>query len=119
MIDITIEKFSRLDILINNAGLQHVAPIHEFEEGRWDHLISVMLTGTFLCTKYALPHMRACKQGRIINISSVLGHVGVKYKAAYVTAKHGILGFTKVVALEGAAHNITAVAVCPSFVRTH
>ncbi len=118
MINTTIEKFSRLDILINNAGLQHIAPIHEFEEGRWDRLISVMLTGTFLCTKYALPHMRACKQGRIINISSVLGHVGVKYKAAYVTAKHGILGFTKVMALEGAAHNITAVAVCPSFVRT-
>ena len=118
LVDAAVEKFGRLDILINNAGLQHVAPIHEFEEDQWDRLIGVMLTGTFLSTKYALPHMIARKQGRIINISSVLGQVGVEYKAAYVVAKHGILGFTKVVALEGAAHNITAVAVCPSYVRT-
>ena len=118
LVDATVENFGRLDILINNAGLQHIAPIHEFEEDQWDRLIGVMLTGTFLSTKYALPHMIARKQGRVINISSALGHVGVECKAAYVAAKHGVLGFTKVVALEGAAHNITAVAVCPSYVRT-
>ena len=79
---------------------------------------STKVMGYLRCAQAVAPYMIGQGWGRIINISSVLGHVGVKYKAAYVTAKHGILGFTKVVALEGAAHNITAVAVCPSFVRT-
>ncbi len=118
LIDTAVARFGRIDILINNAGIQHVSPIHEFDEDRWDHLIGVMLTGTFLMTKYALPHMMTQERGRIINISSFHGLVASEYKSAYVAAKHGVIGFTKVLALEGAPHNITAVAVCPSYVRT-
>jgi 3-hydroxybutyrate dehydrogenase len=118
LIGTTIAQQGRVDILINNAGVQHISPIHEFSEEKWHQLIGVMLTGPFLTTKYALPHMIAQKRGRIINISSTQGLVASEFKAAYVAAKHGILGLTKVTALEGARHNITAVAVCPSYVRT-
>jgi 3-hydroxybutyrate dehydrogenase len=118
MVEATMAKFGRLDILINNAGIQHLSPIHEFDEEKWDQIISVMLTGTFLCTKYALPHMMAQKSGRIINMSSIHGLIASEFKSAYTAAKHGIVGFTKVLALEGGAHNITAVAICPSYVRT-
>jgi 3-hydroxybutyrate dehydrogenase len=118
LIDKTVKKFGRIDILVNNAGLQHVSPVTEFQEDKWDLLISVMLTGTFLCTKYALPYMIKQKGGRIINISSVNGLLGMKFKSAYVSAKHGVIGFTKVLALEMAEHNITANAICPTFVRT-
>lgn len=118
LIDLAVRQFGRIDFLINNAGLQHICPIDEFPEEKWDLLIRVMLTGTFLTTKYALPHMIAQKRGRIINISSIHGLVASEYKSAYVAAKHGVIGFTKVLALEGAPHNITAVAVCPSYVRT-
>jgi 3-hydroxybutyrate dehydrogenase len=118
LIEAAVAHFGRLDILINNAGLQHISPIEEFDEDRWDHLISVMLTGTFLTSRYALPQMKAQKRGRIINISSIHGLVASEFKSAYVAAKHGVLGFTKVLALEGAPYNITAVAVCPSYVRT-
>lgn len=118
LIDATMAKFGRLDILINNAGIQHLAPIHEFDETQWDRLIGVILTGTFLCTKYALPPMMAQKRGRIINISSIHGLVASEFKSAYTAAKHGVIGFTKVLALEGGPHNITAVAICPSYVRT-
>ncbi|HEV2350349.1 MAG TPA: 3-hydroxybutyrate dehydrogenase [Terriglobia bacterium] len=118
LVEATMAKFGRLDILINNAGIQHLAPIHEFDETQWNRIISVMLTGTFLCTKYALPPMMAQKQGRIINISSIHGLVASEFKSAYTAAKHGIVGFTKVLALEGGPHNITAVAICPSYVRT-
>lgn len=118
LIRTTVDRYARLDILVNNAGLQHVAPITEFTEERWNYLIGVMLTGPFLTTKYAFPHMQAQKRGRIINISSTQGLVSAEFKCAYVSAKHGILGLTKVTALEGAPHNITAVAVCPCFIRT-
>lgn len=118
LIDSTAERFGRIDILINNAGVQHIAPIVEFTEEMWNHMISVMLTGPFLATKYAFPYMKAQKQGRIINISSTQGLVSSQFKAAYVSAKHGLVGLTKVSALEGAPDNITAVAVCPSYVRT-
>jgi len=118
LIRTTVERYARLDILVNNAGLQHIAPITEFTEERWNYLIGVMLTGPFLTTKYAFPHMQAQKRGRIINISSTQGLVSAEFKCAYVSAKHGILGLTKVTALEGAPHNITAVAVCPCFIRT-
>ena len=118
LIDKTVRSFGRIDILVNNAGLQHVAPITDFQEDKWDLLINVMLTGTFLCTKYALPHMIKQKSGRIINISSVNGLIGMKFKSAYVSAKHGVIGFTKTLALEMAEHNITANAICPTFVRT-
>lgn len=118
LIDAAVDRFHSLDILINNAGLQAIAPIHEFDEDRWDYLISVMLTGTFLSCRYALPHMMSAKRGRIINIASVHGLVASEFKSAYVAAKHGVVGFTKALALEGAPYNITAVAVCPSYVKT-
>jgi 3-hydroxybutyrate dehydrogenase len=118
LINLTVDRYTRIDILVNNAGLQHIAPIHEFTEEKWNQLIGVMLTGPFLTTKYAFPHMMAQRKGRIINISSTQGLVAAEFKAAYVSAKHGVLGLTKVTALEGAPYNITAVAVCPCFART-
>ena len=118
LINMTVDRYTRIDILVNNAGLQHVAPLAELTEEKWNQLIGVMLTGPFLTTKYAFPHMQAQRKGRIINISSIHGLVASEFKAAYVAAKHGVLGLTKVTALEGAPHNITAVAVCPGFVRT-
>jgi 3-hydroxybutyrate dehydrogenase len=118
LIDETVKKFNRIDILVNNAGLQHVSPITEFPEDKWDLLVGVMLTGAFLCTKYALPHMIQRKSGRIINMSSIHGLIGAKYKSAYVSAKHGIIGLTKVTALEMLEQGITANAICPTFVRT-
>jgi 3-hydroxybutyrate dehydrogenase len=118
LIDETVKKFSRIDILVNNAGIQHVSPITDFPEDKWDLLIGVMLTGAFLCTKYALPYMIGQKSGRIINMSSIHGLIGVQFKSAYVAAKHGIIGLTKVTALEMAGYGITANAICPTFVRT-
>ncbi|MEM4408988.1 MAG: 3-hydroxybutyrate dehydrogenase [Candidatus Caldarchaeum sp.] len=118
LIDETVGKLKRIDILVNNAGLQYVSPIEEFPEEKWDLLIGVMLTGPFLCTKYAFPYMMKQKSGRIINMSSIHGLIGVQFKSAYVAAKHGLIGLTKVTALEGAKYNITANAVCPTFVRT-
>jgi len=118
LIRMTIARYARLDILVNNAGVQYIAPLTEFPEEKWNQLIGVMLTGPFLTTKYAFPHMQAQRKGRIINISSTQGLVSAEFKAAYVSAKHGLLGLTKVTALEGAPYNITAVAVCPCFART-
>lgn len=116
--DTAVEKFGRLDILVNNAGLQYLSPVVDFPEERWDDLIGVILTGTFLGCKYALPHMIRQKWGRIVNIASLHGKVGSPFKAAYVSAKHGVLGLTKVVALEVAEHNVTSNAICPAYVRT-
>ncbi len=113
-----ISKFGRLDVLVNNAGLQHVAPVVDFPEERWNYLIAVMLTGAFLCCKYALPHMISERWGRVVNIASLHGKVASPFKAAYVSAKHGVLGLTKVVALECAEHNVTCNAICPAYVRT-
>ena len=118
MVDATVAKFGRLDVLVNNAGLQFVSPVVEFPEERWNQIIGVLLTGTFLCTKYALPHMISQKWGRVINVASLHGKVASPFKAAYVSAKHGVLGFTKVVALEVTQHNITCNAICPAYVRT-
>jgi 3-hydroxybutyrate dehydrogenase len=118
LMDVAINKFGRIDILVNNAGLQHIAPVVDFPEERWDYLLGVILTGTFLCCKYALPHMIHQKWGRVINIASLHGKVASPFKAAYIAAKHGVLGFTKVVALEVAEHNITSNAICPAYVRT-
>ncbi|MGO8984652.1 MAG: 3-hydroxybutyrate dehydrogenase [Terriglobales bacterium] len=118
LVDAAIDRFGRLDILVNNAGLQHVSPVVDFPEDRWNYLIGVMLTGTFLCCKYALPHMIGQKWGRVLNIASLHGKVASPFKSAYVAAKHGVLGLTKVVALEVAEHNITSNAICPAYVRT-
>ena len=114
----TAEAFGRIDILVNNAGLQHVAPVHEFPLEKWNQLIGVMLTGTFLCTRAALPHMMTKRWGRVVNISSIHGLVASPFKSAYISAKHGIIGFTRTLALEVAEHGITANAVCPGYVRT-
>ncbi len=114
----TSRVFGGVDILINNAGLQFVAPIVEYPEDRWNQLIGVMLTGTFLCTKYALPHMMQQTWGRVVNVASAHGLVASPFKSAYVSAKHGIVGFTKVAAWEVAEFGITVNAVCPGYVRT-
>lgn len=113
-----IEKFGRLDVLVNNAGLQYIAPIIDFPEERWNLLIDVLLTGPFLGCKYALPHMIKQKWGRIINVASLHAKVASPFKSAYVAAKHGLLGLTKVAALEVAEHNVTVNAICPAYVRT-
>ena len=109
-----------VDILVNNAGLQHVSPIEDFEESRWDLIQAVMLTAPFLLTKAVLPGMYARGFGRVINIASVHGLVASPYKAAYVAAKHGLVGFTKTLALEAGQRcpDVTAHAICPSYVRT-
>jgi 3-hydroxybutyrate dehydrogenase len=118
MIDLTVRHFGRLDILVNNAGLQFISPIADYPEDTWDRLMRVMLTGTFLCTKYAVPHMTRAGWGRVINIASAHGLIASPFKSAYVAAKHGIVGFTKVAALELGEHGITVNAICPGYVRT-
>lgn len=107
-----------VDILVNNAGIQLVAPITEFPEAKWRQIIELMLTAPFLLTKAALPGMYARGWGRVINIASVHALRASPFKSAYVAAKHGLLGLTRVTALEGAEHGVTCNAICPSYVRT-
>jgi 3-hydroxybutyrate dehydrogenase len=109
-----------VDVLVNNAGLQHVSPIESFDAERWNHLLAVMLTAPFLLIKALIPAMYERGWGRIVNVASVHGLVASPYKAAYVSAKHGVIGLTKTVALEAAARggNLSVSAVCPSYVRT-
>ena len=111
-------EWGGVDILVNNAGVQHVAPVEEFPEDRWEQLISILLIAPFLLTKYAVPHMYARGWGRIINIASIHGLVASPYKSAYISAKHGLLGLTKTVALEAGDKGVTCNAICPSYVRT-
>jgi 3-hydroxybutyrate dehydrogenase len=106
------------DVLINNAGLQHVAPIEEFPSAKWQQLIAVMLTGAALMTRAALPAMRTRNYGRIVNIGSIHGLIASPYKSAYVAAKHGLIGFSKSIALETGDCDITINTVCPSYVKT-
>jgi 3-hydroxybutyrate dehydrogenase len=113
-----VERFGRLDAVIPNAGFQHVAPIEDFPEDRWDAVIALLLTSPLLLARHAWPQLRASGQGRFVAIASVHGLVASPYKAAYVSAKHGVLGLVKTLALEGAPHGISASAVCPSYVRT-
>ena len=109
-----------VDILVNNAGFQHVSPIEDFDEARWESMVAVMLNAPFLLIKDLIPGMYRRGWGRIINIASVHGLVASAFKAGYVSAKHGLLGLTKTVALEAATHSqsITVNAICPSYVRT-
>lgn len=109
-----------IDILVNNAGLQHVRPIEEFDEAKWDLLIATMLTAPFLLIRKLLPSMYTKGWGRIVNVGSVHSLVASPYKSAYVSAKHGLMGLTKTVALEAAARSngITVNTICPSYVRT-
>jgi len=111
-------QFGAVDILVNNAGIQFVAPIEEFPDERWDAVIAINLSSAFHATKAALPAMRKKGWGRIINIASAHGLVASPLKAAYVAAKHGILGLTKVTALETGGSGITANAICPGWVLT-
>jgi len=118
MIDVVVESYGRLDILINNAGIQHVAPIDEFPEAKFDAIIAINFASNFHAIKAALPGMKARGWGRIINIASAHGLVASPYKVAYVAAKHAVVGMTKTVALEIATTPITCNAICPGFVRT-
>jgi 3-hydroxybutyrate dehydrogenase len=118
LIDTAVIKFGSVDVLINNAGIQHVSPVEDFPEDKWDFMIRLMLTAPFLLTKYSWPHMKEAGWGRIINISSVHGLRASEFKSAYISAKHGIMGLTKTTALEGGPFGITVNAICPGYVRT-
>jgi 3-hydroxybutyrate dehydrogenase len=111
-------EFGQLDILVNNAGIQFVAPVDEFPVAKWDQIIAINLTSNFHSIRAALPIMKAQKHGRIINIASAHGLVASPFKSAYVSAKHGVLGLTKTVALEIAEAGITCNAICPGYVHT-
>jgi len=113
-----IDKFGAVDILVNNAGVQHVAPVDEFPVDKWDLIIALNLSSAFHTTRLALPAMKKRRWGRIVNIASAHALVASPFKSAYVSAKHGLAGFTKTVALEVAQQGITANAICPGYVRT-
>lgn len=117
-LDEALSHYSRIDVLINNAGLQYVSPLEEFPTEKFQQLINVMLTAPFMATKHVFPIMKKQGFGRIINMASINGLVGFAGKAAYNSAKHGVIGLTKVAALEGAEHGITVNAVCPGYVDT-
>ncbi len=113
-----LQRFGRLDLVVANAGVQHVAPIEEFPEERWETIVALLLTSPFVLAKHAWPALRDSGAGKFVVIASVHGLVASPFKAAYVSAKHGVLGLVKTLALEGADQGITATAVCPGYVRT-
>lgn len=113
-----IERFGRLDVVVANAGVQHVAPVEEFPLERWQQILDLMLTSPFLLAKHAWAALREAPEARLIVVASVHGLVASPFKSAYVTAKHGVLGLVKTLALEGAEHGIRATAICPGYVRT-
>jgi 3-hydroxybutyrate dehydrogenase len=118
MIKKGISEFGAIDIVVNNAGIQHVAPIEEFPVDKWDAIIAINLAAAFHTIRHALPTMKQRKWGRIVNIASAHALVASPFKSAYVAAKHGIAGLTKTVALEVAEHGITVNAICPGYVLT-
>ncbi|MGO1690151.1 MAG: 3-hydroxybutyrate dehydrogenase [Halomonas sp.] len=113
-----VNRFGGVDILVNNAGIQHVASIETFPEEKWRQIMDLMLTAPFLLTQAAWPHMRKNGWGRIVNVASIHAQVASPGKAAYISAKHGMIGLTKTAALEGGEQGITANAVCPAYVKT-
>ena len=118
LVNSTAAEFGRLDILMNNAGIQNVAPVDEFPEAKWDAIIGINLSSVFHAAKAALPHMKKAGRGRIVNLASAHGLVASPFKSAYVAAKHGVMGFTKTLALEVAEDGITCNAICPGYVKT-
>jgi len=118
MIAVAKAEFGELDILINNAGVQHVAPVEDFPDDKWDQIIAINLSSAFHATKAAVPIMKEQGRGRIVNIASAHALVASPFKSAYVAAKHGVMGLTKTVALEVAQYGITCNAICPGFVKT-
>lgn len=118
MVDDGISKFGSIDVLVNNAGIQHVSAIEDFPEDKWNAIIGINLSSAFHLSKAVWKNMKANKFGRIINIASAHGLVASEFKSAYVASKHGIVGFTKTLALEGAPFNITCNAICPGYVKT-
>jgi 3-hydroxybutyrate dehydrogenase len=117
-IEEAVRRYGSLDAVVANAGFQHVSPVEDFDEDKWDALISVLLTSPFLLAKYAWGELKRSDAGRFVAIASVHALVASPFKAAYVSAKHGVMGLVKTLALEGAADGIRATAVCPAFVRT-
>lgn len=117
-VDETVRHFGGLDVLVNNAGFQHIDALADFPEDRWDAMIALMLTAPFLLVKYSWEHLARSGHGRIVNIGSAHSLVASPYKAAYVAAKHGLLGLMRVACLEGGTHGITCNTVCPAYVRT-
>ncbi|MCH2038886.1 MAG: 3-hydroxybutyrate dehydrogenase, partial [Rickettsiales bacterium] len=113
-----VEQVSRIDVLVNNAGIQYVSRLEEFPVERWKFIIDVLLNGPAMMTRSVLPLMRANNFGRIINIGSIHSVIASPFKSAYVAAKHGLIGFSKVVALEAADSDITINTICPSYVKT-
>ena len=111
-------RIGPVDVLVNNAGIQHVAPVEDFPDEKWNAIIAINLSAAFHATKAAFAGMKARKFGRIINIASAHGLVASPFKSAYVAAKHGVIGFTKSIALEGAEFGVTANAICPGYVKT-
>ncbi len=118
VVDAALERFGRLDAVVANAGFQHVAAVEDFPEDQWDTLIALLLTSPFLLAKYAWHALREHGDGRFVAVASTHSLTASPYKAGYVSAKHGVLGLVRTLALEGAEHGITASAVCPCYVRT-
>lgn len=118
MVAKTKSTFGSVDIIVNNAGIQHVAPVEDFPPEKWDQIIAINLTSAFHMTRHAIPLMKETGWGRVINIASAHALVASPFKSAYVAAKHGIMGFTKTIALEVAEKNITVNAICPGYVKT-